>query len=161
LIRNKMTCHFKTLKPHLSCCFLRCFFLLLQYQILLMIFCIASHIWQLQRMKFWRRTVWCICLRCLKHFQVKIDLHFGSDGSIHVSISSFDSPLTFLFSSSANIFYGYCSVCFWRLSHRHIERKAEGSIWYDFCKLIETIFFNFWPVEKLWIYLVRNYFLFK
>lgn len=27
-MRNKMTCHFKTLKPHLSCCFLCCFFLL-------------------------------------------------------------------------------------------------------------------------------------
>ena len=92
MIRNKMTCHFKTLKPRLSCCFLCCFFLLLQYQILLLIFCIASHIWLLQWMKFWRRTVWCICLRCLKHFQVKIDLHFGSDGSIHVSISSFDFP---------------------------------------------------------------------
>jgi hypothetical protein len=92
LIRNKMTCHFKTLKPHLSCCFLCCFFLLLQYQILLLIFSIASHIWLLQRMKFWRWTVWFICLACLKYSQVQVDLHFGSDGSIHVSISSFDFP---------------------------------------------------------------------
>jgi hypothetical protein len=104
--------------------------LLLQYQILLLIFCIASHIWLLQWMKLRRRTVWCICLTCLKYSQAQVDLHCGSNGSIHVSISSFDFPSSHFSSFPLPIFFTY-NVLYVFGDYHTVTKKEKRKVLFD------------------------------
>jgi hypothetical protein len=152
LIRNKMTCNWLTFQStktsYLSCCFWCCFFLLLQYQILFLIFCIAAHVLLLQWMKFWGRMLWFICLRCLKHSQVQVDLHFGSDGSIHVSISSFDFSSSHFSSFPLPIFFTYNVL--YVFGDYHTVTKKESKVLFDIIFVNwYKLFFNFLPIEKL------------